>query len=142
MTNYLSKVIFLFTIILLYFQNTTAQVAPSSELYQSIQKMDSIIFENGFNKCMLSDMETYISDDLEFYHDQSGPSISKEEFFRALEQNICSNPNMKPMRKLIDGTVSIFPLNNNGVLYGAIQNGVHEFYMKEINKAAYRTSSA
>lgn len=141
-TNYFSKIIFFFTILLLSFQITTAQVETTSELYKTIKDIDSILFENGFNKCVLSDMEAYISEDLEFYHDQSGPSSTKKDFLKALEQNICSNPDMKPIRKLSESSVEVYPLYNNGVLYGAIQNGLHEFYMKETNKEPYLTSTA
>ena len=137
-----SKTTLLLLIAIFSFKSGNSQVEPSSELYQNIKKIDSILFENGFNKCVLSDMEAYISEDLEFYHDQSGPSTTKKDFFKALEQNICSNPDMKPIRKLIESSVEVFPLYNNGVLYGAIQNGLHEFYMKEINKEVYLTSTA
>ncbi len=134
-TNSFSKVIFLFTILLLPFQKTTAQVATSSTLYKTIKEMDSFLFENGFNECRISDMEPLISDDLEFYHDQSGITKSKKDFLLTIEQNICSNQQQKPIRKLMENSLEIFPLYNKGVLYGALQNGIHEFYIKEANKA-------
>ncbi|MDB4292448.1 hypothetical protein N9954_03515 [Maribacter sp.] len=137
-----SKTTLLLFLVIFSFKNGNSQEAPTSDLYQNILKIDAILFENGFNNCMLSDMDPYISEDLEFYHDQGGPSTTKKEFFETLEQNICSNPDRKPLRKLIESSVNVFPLYNKGVLYGAIQNGVHEFYMKEINKEAYLTSTA
>ena len=42
----------------------------------------------------------------------------------------------------MDNTLEVFPLYNQGVLYGAIQNGVHEFYIKEANKESRLTSTA
>lgn len=141
-TNSFSKVIFLFTILLLPFQKTTAQVATSSTLYKTIKEMDSFLFENGFNECRISDMEPLISDDLEFYHDQSGITKSKKDFLLTIEQNICSNQQQKPIRKLMENSLEIFPLYNKGVLYGALQNGIHEFYIKEANNAPYLTSTA
>jgi hypothetical protein len=71
------------------FINGNAQVETSSELYKTIKKIDSIVFDNGFNKCMLLEMKPYISEDLEFYHDKGGLSTTGQEFFTALEQNIC-----------------------------------------------------
>lgn len=141
-TNYFSKIIFFFTILLLSFQITTAQVETTSELYKTIKEMDSILFENGFNKCLISDIEPFISEDLEFYHDQGGITSSKEEFLMTIRQNICSNQEQKPIRKLMGNSLEIFPLNANGVLYGAIQNGIHEFFIKETNKEPYLTSTA
>jgi len=143
MTNYLSKVIFLFTILLLHFQKTTSQVEPSSELYKTIKDMDRILFENGFNECIISDMEPLISDDLEFYHDQGGITNSKEKFLLTIEQNICSNQKQKPIRKLMENSLEVFPLYDKEVLYGAIQNGIHEFFIKDANnREPYLTSTA
>ena len=124
------------------FINGNAQVEVSSELYKTIKKIDSIVFDNGFNNCMISEIKPYISEDLEFYHDKAGLSTTGQEFFTALEQNICSNLDEKPLRKLVEGSMQVFPLYNNEVLYGAIPNGVHKFYIKEANKEAYLTSTA
>lgn len=142
MTNYFSKAIFLFVIFLLPFQKTTAQVETTSILYKTIKDMDRILFENGFNECIISDMEPLISDDLEFYHDQSGITRSKKDFLLTIEQNVCSNQQQKPIRKLMGNSLEVFPLYNNGIVYGAIQNGIHEFYIKEANKEPYLTSTA
>ena len=55
---------------------------------------------------------------------------------------MCSTPERKPIRKLVDGSLDVFPLYNEGILYGAIQNGVHEFYIKEPDKELYKTNIA
>jgi len=132
----------LFILILLFFNIGQAQMESSSELYRTVLKLDSILFENGFNNCELKEMEHLIAPDLEFYHDQSGISTSKEEFFKAIEQNICGSGDKKPIRKLVADSMEVFPLYNNGDLYGAIQNGVHEFYIKEAHKELYITGIA
>lgn len=141
-TNYFSKTIFLFTIFLSTFQNSTAQVETSSELYTIIKEMDKTLFENGFNECIIRDIEPLISDDLEFYHDQSGITQSKEDFLLTIKQNICSNQQQKLIRKLMNNSLEVFPLYNNGVIYGAIQNGIHEFFIKEPHREPYLTSTA
>lgn len=123
-------------------QTIQAQVEATSDLFIQLAKMDSIIFERGFNMCLLAEIGPSISDDLEFYHDQGGLSETKIEFLDALKQNICSNFDKKPIRKLANGSLNVFPLDNNGVLYAAIQHGEHEFYIKEPNRPAYLTSTA
>ncbi|SMG25914.1 DUF4440 domain-containing protein [Arenibacter troitsensis] len=128
--------------ILLFFNMGHAQVESSSELYRNIMGLDSILFVNGFNNCELKEMEHLIAPDLEFYHDQSGISTSKEDFFKAIKQNICGKGDKKPIRKLVANSMEVYPLYNNGVLYGAIQNGIHEFYIKEANKELYITGIA
>lgn len=140
-TNYFANGIILFTLVLA-FQNTAAQVATTSELYSTIKEMDQILFENGFNQCMISDIEPLISDDLEFYHDQGGITRTKADFLRTIKQNICANQAQKPMRHLVENSLEVYPLFDKGILYGAIQNGTHEFYLKEANKEAYLTSTA
>ena len=60
----------------------------------------------------------------------------------AMRQNICGSPERKPIRKLIPNTMKVYPLYDNGTLYGAIVEGTHEFYIKETNKALYKTGSA
>lgn len=131
-----------FIIASLTIQNLNAQVEKSSELFQTMKKMDSIVFERGFNKCMHSEIEQFLSNDLEFYHDQGGITNSKEAFLETLKKNICANLEMKPIRKLTKGSLEVFPLYNNGNLYGAIQKGIHEFYMSEPDKDIYLTSTA
>lgn len=118
-----------------------AQVEPNSELYNTLKKKDSLLFDVGFNNCDLATLEQILTTDLEFYHDKGGIQ-NKPEFLKAMKDNICSSPERKPIRKLTPGTLKVFPLYNNGELYGAIQEGTHEFYIKEPNKTLYKTSSA
>jgi hypothetical protein len=108
-----------------------AQVSPSSELYKTLQKNDSLIFDSAFNECKTSDLNALIAEDIEFYHDTGGIDLGKEPFLKTVEQNICGNPNVRPYRELVSGTLQVFPLKNNGVLYGAIQKGEHNFYLRE-----------
>ncbi len=60
----------------------------------------------------------------------------------SMKNNICSNNPQKPIRKLVEGSLEVFPLYNQGILYGAIQNGTHEFWIKEPNKELYKTGIA
>ena len=113
----------------------------SQELFDEILKLDRQLFD-AFHKKEIEIVNSMFSPDLEFYHDQSGISTSKEDFFKAIEQNICGNADKKPIRKLVANSMEVYPLYNNGVLYGAIQNGVHEFYIKEANKELYITGIA
>ncbi|MEQ9580591.1 MAG: serine hydrolase, partial [Arenibacter sp.] len=138
-TIFYVRIAVLFILALLFFNTGQAQMESSSELYHTVLELDSILFEDGFNNCKLKEMEHLIAPDLEFYHDQSGISTSKEEFFKAIEQNICGSGDKKPIRKLVAESMEVFALYNNGVLYGAIQNGVHEFYIKEAHKELYIT---
>ena len=111
-----------------------AQVPTSSELYKTLKKNDSLIFDSAFNECKTSDLDALIAEDIEFYHDTGGIDLGKEPFLKSVRQNICGNPDVRPYRELVKGSLQVFPLKNNGVLYGAIQKGNHNFYLKENGK--------
>ncbi len=108
------------------------QESRTSELYRVLKNRDSLIFELGFNQCNLAPYDTLISEDLEFYHDKGGPSYGKAAFIATVQKNICSG-NFKPKRELVDSSLKVYPMYNNGVLYGAIQEGIHLFYVKDSN---------
>lgn len=119
----------------------TAQVDKTSELYKTIKEKDSLLFTIGFNNCDITQFENLVSDNFEFYHDQAGVTNSKSEFIQSIENGLCKL-NYKPKRVLDEQSLKVFPLKKNGILYGAIETGIHNFYAIEKNKAAYLTSVA
>ena len=134
-----TAILFAFTILLSQF--AFAQVDEKSELFIGLEKMDKIIFDEGFNKCNLIQLESVLHKDLEFLHDQNGIQ-NREQFLTGFKASICSNANYKPIRKLVKGSLKVYPLKNNGKLYAAIQQGEHEFYISEPKKELYLTSTA
>ncbi|WP_297764485.1 nuclear transport factor 2 family protein [uncultured Muriicola sp.] len=133
-----------YTLLLLFAlaaSSTWAQVDPTSELFITLQKVDSTLFEKGFNQCDSLSLKNSISRELRFYHDQSGIQ-DRKLFFENVENYICSNPQQKPIRRLEQGSLVVFPLYNNGILYGAIQHGVHHFYIIEEGNEDRWTSTA
>jgi hypothetical protein len=58
------------------------------------------------------------------------------------KNNICSDFNKKPIRKVIEESLEVYPMYNEGVIYGAVQTGIHDFYIRESNKADIKTSTA
>ena len=67
-----------------------SQAAKDSELFKTLKKNDSLLFEAGFNHCNIAAFEHLISEDLEFYHDQGGLTTNKEDFLSNVRNNICS----------------------------------------------------
>lgn len=99
------------------------------DLFNTLEAHDSLLFDVSFNKCELSAIDKIIADDLEFYHDQSGITQSKQSFMDVMQNGICDPTNKtKSRRELIKGTLEVFPLYNNGELYGALQTGEHRFF--------------
>ena len=92
--------------------------------------MDDVIFEQSFNRCQTQVMPAIITEDFEFYHDMAGVQ-DRAQFLAAIQKNLCSRENDKLIRKLVPGSLQVYPLKNNGQLYGAIQRGEHEFYIRQ-----------
>ena len=127
--------------IILFGLDCAGQLDKGSDLFKELKKQDSIFFERGFNQCDLGYLNAHIAHNLKFYHDQSGFQ-DRKAFFENTEKYICSNPGKKPIRKLETGSLTVFPLYNNGILYGAIQSGIHHFYIRESGKEDVMTSTA
>lgn len=97
-----------------------AQADPHSDpLYKTILALDTKLFD-AYNRCDLATLGAMVSDDLEFYHDQTGLSVGKQPFLDAIKQNICG----KVQRQLLEDTLEVCPINH----YGAVEIGVHRFH--------------
>jgi len=110
-----------------------AQVDNNSEIFKTLKAKDSILFKIGFNKCEVDKSAELMFVDLEFYHDKGGVTNSKEAFVKIMKTGLCrpNNPE-KTYRFLVEGSLEVFPLYNNGELYGALQNGKHFFSPNEL----------
>lgn len=122
-----------FPVLLFFFGNIHAQIDKKSELFLELKRQDSIFFERGFNNCDMAYLEKSMDDNLKFYHDKGGFQ-NKKLFLERTKENICSNPLKKPIRKVVPESLEVFPLYDDGNLYGAIQTGEHQFYIREPDK--------
>ncbi len=119
-----------------------SQLPKNHELYKLVVQNDSLLFNLGFNNCDLSQFETLLSDDFEFYHDKAGLEKSKANNIATLKAGICGNPDFKSRRELVEGSIEVFPLMNNGKVYGLIQRGMHKFFETFKGKAEVAGSIA
>ena len=95
-------------------------VAPEADgLLLKVKSLDTQLF-HAYNHCDLTTLGAMVSDDLEFYHDQTGLSAGKAPFLAAIKQNICG----KVQRELLPQTLEVYPLKG----YGAVEIGVHRFH--------------
>lgn len=131
------------TLLLLCFFSliNVAQAQEKSTLFQELKVQDSIFFEQGFNRCDLDYLKNQVADDLRFYHDQGGFQ-DKTKFLESTANNICGSGDKKPIRKVAPESLEVFPLYTDGKLYGAIQTGMHYFYIREKDKKDLWTSTA
>jgi CubicO group peptidase (beta-lactamase class C family) len=131
------------TVLLLLLSHVAAlsQVEHSSHLFKTLQSKDSLLFEVGFNTCDIRQFEDLVSENFEFYHDKSGMTLSKKAFIGSIRDGLCKLP-YRPKRELVEHSLEVYPLERDGVVYGAIQTGRHRFYAFEKDKPAYLTSTA
>lgn len=112
-----------------------------AELLATMKRLDAIVFEAGYNNCEIDRLASVVAEDLEFYHDQAGAMYGKDAFLDSMKNGIC-RLDYKARRELVDGSMQVFPLYDNGELYGAIQSGTHRFHAKYPGKAEVPTGIA
>ena len=106
------------------------QEAVHTELYHVLKEKDSILFDAAFNRCDTDTMAGLFTKDFEFYHDKVGATIGRKSFLAPTIASCASRDPQAPQsskRILVDDSLEVYPLYNNGVLYGAIQHGIHRF---------------
>jgi hypothetical protein len=134
------KTVFLLACLICTFESS-AQVKKDSELFRQFAVLDSTFFERGFNQCDMAYMEAHVAKDLRFFHDQGGFQ-DRNRFFENTRKYICPANGPKPIRKVDLKSLEVFPLYDNGKLYGVIQHGVHLFYLREKGKEDVWTNIA
>ena len=96
------------------------------ELYDEIASLDSSFFE-AYNTCNLAKIETFFTEDLEFYHDKSGLTTTRKSAMEIMKNSLCGDPGNRVRRELVKGSLQVYPMNN----YGALAIGEHRFYLTQ-----------
>ncbi len=99
-------------------------------------------FWDAYNRCDVEKMSQFFWPDIEFYHDKGGLTVGLGPFLETLKTGVCGKPNYRLRREAIPDTVKVFPLQKNGVTYGAVLSGEHYFYINDSGKPEYRDSVA
>lgn len=119
----------------------TPEEANKSALFLTLKEQDKTFFDHAFNQCDMTYLDRAIAKDFRMYHDTGGAQ-DRAQFLANVKKNICADPTKKPIRKVDEASLQVFPLYKEGVLYGAIQSGVHHFYIREPNKEDHLTGTA
>lgn len=122
---------FLSILVAIYFTNQTKAQDKTSfnDLEETILKLDTG-FWKAYNTCDLDNFKTFLTDDLEFYHDKGGLTTTSSKLLDQVANGLCGDENTRLRREAVNGSVKVYPLNN----YGAIITGEHVFYLKETGK--------
>lgn len=127
------KYILIFTITLIAVSTVAAQEKNEAEVLREVLYLDSMFWQH-YNACNADAMRSFITDDLEFYHDKGGVTNGADKLIEITKRNLCSNDNFRLRRDVVPGTVELFPMHNNNILYGAVLSGHHVFYILEKGK--------
>jgi ketosteroid isomerase-like protein len=103
--------------------------AASKELYDKIASLDISFFE-AYNACDLAKIESFFSDDVEFYHEKRGLLTTRKSVMEAISKNLCGDSDSKVRRELVKGSLQVYPIDN----YGAVEIGEHRFFLTQKGK--------
>lgn len=95
----------------------------SQELYDTIARMDSLLFAALYKQDTVTAKELFTKD-LEFYHDKGGLS-GYEQNIQAFKTLFTKENGLT--RELIPGSMEVYPIKD----YGAIQEARHRFCLPE-----------
>ncbi len=104
--------------------------APDRELQLTLKNRDSLLFHAAFDTCDLNTMKSLFTEDFEFYHDKGGFTEGRDAFLNQISEGCSKRTAGDPpptLRILVDDSLEVFPLYDQGKLYGAIQTGSHYF---------------
>jgi hypothetical protein len=96
-----------------------ASIKSQEELNKVVASLDAALFDS-YNRCDLEKFASFIADDVEFYHDQGGVTLGKQNLTDSVKKNICG----KVSRELVPGSLQVYHMNG----YGAVEMGVHRFH--------------
>lgn len=95
----------------------------SGALFDALAEMDGILFDASFVSCDADKANAIFTDDVEFYHDQTGLAVGAQvrENTRRLTASCPLDRGVK--RTIVPGSLRVYPIAG----YGAVQVGLHRF---------------
>ncbi len=92
-------------------------------LFDALARMDSIVFEASFVSCDAVAANASFTDDVEFYHDQTGFAAG-DQVRENTKRLTASCPRERGItRTVVTDSLRVYPTQG----YGAVQIGVHRF---------------
>ena len=103
-----------------------------TKLYNTIAHLDSEMFD-AFNNRDISVLQTFLSEELEFYHDFGGVTNYNQNI-EAFKKTFANDRKLR--RELV--SMEVNPIKD----FGAVQTGVHRFYVTEKGQKEKLSSEA
>lgn len=115
-------------------QSNNPELSANRQMFEELAEKDKTLFDSVFQTCDLNKLGELLTEDFEFYHDKGGQTAkSGKQFVNSIKEACDRRKDGKDYRlkrELVANSLNIYPLNN----YGAIQMGVHRFYILNQDK--------
>lgn len=95
-------------------------------------------FWQAYNACDMKAMGNLLTADVEFYHDKTGLTASREALIKSLRKGPCADPRMRLRREAVDDSLEFHPLKGGY----AILSGKHRFHVREGDKPEHLDGQA
>ena len=99
-------------------QEKAGEPSPE-ELSRTLAAQDAALFDS-FNRCDLEKFATFFVEDVEFYHDKGGVTLSRKSLVESVKNNICG----KVRREVVAESLEAYPIPG----FGGVQMGTHRFF--------------
>ena len=86
-----------------------------------------------FNACDLQAMAPLLTEDVEFYHDKTGLTVTRQGVIDSLRKGPCADPSMHLRREVVPGSVRFHPLAGGF----ALLTGEHRFVVEKAGQKPY-----
>ena len=96
------------------------------ELYARIAALDATLFD-AYNRCDIAKVGTLFTEDLEFYHEKGGLTLTRDATLATMRKNLCAGGGYHLRRELVRESMEVRPIAD----YGAVQTGEHRFYLTQ-----------
>jgi hypothetical protein len=111
--------------------------AQATDVETAVRQADARYWQ-AYNACDMTDMGKLLTDDVEFYHDKTGLTVSRKAVLDSLRKGPCGTPGMHLRREAVPGSVHYYPLADGF----AILSGEHRFYVSETGKPEHLDGQA
>ena len=111
----------------------TVTVPTGPALTEAIAARDAALFHTYFDICDPAKMESFLTPDLEFYHDKAGFDAHSAQEFVGDYARKCADygrpDTVRLRRELVAGSLNVEAIPG----FGAIEEGDHLFYVRQGN---------
>lgn len=100
--------------------------ASAQDAENGVRAADARFWE-AYNACDMKAVGDLLTADVEFYHDKTGLTVSRQAVVESLRKGPCADPRMRLRREAVEDSLKFHPLEGGY----AILSGRHRFHVQE-----------